>query len=286
MTGSGADADDLVQETFARALEHPPPDRSRSLRPWLLKVAMNLARDQLRKRRRRAYPGQWLPEPVELADELLSASEPASNSPERRYSTLESLSFAFLRALEALTPAQRAVLLLRDAMDVSVRETGELLDMSEANVKVTLHRARKAMASYERVRQPPSEEVRERVNRVLSHLLVAMATGDLAAVESLLSDGAVAISDGGGLTTAAGKPVLGKSKIARMYVKLASKASPAGRAELKQINGAPAVVGADPDVGRPAARRYVLRIELDEHGLIREIHSVLSPLKLASLFPL
>jgi len=61
MTGSAADADDLVQETFVRALERPPPRTDLPWRPWLTRVAMNLARDALRRRRRRGYVGPWLP---------------------------------------------------------------------------------------------------------------------------------------------------------------------------------------------------------------------------------
>ncbi|MFW6197805.1 MAG: RNA polymerase sigma factor, partial [Myxococcota bacterium] len=55
MTGSAADADEIVQETFARALSRPPGDLEPSLRPWLVRVAMNLARDALRRRRRQSY---------------------------------------------------------------------------------------------------------------------------------------------------------------------------------------------------------------------------------------
>src|SRR6478736_2865651 len=65
MTGSSSDADDLVQETFVRALEHPPVDTAAAWRPWLVRVAMNLARDQLRRRKRRDYHGVWLPPPIE-----------------------------------------------------------------------------------------------------------------------------------------------------------------------------------------------------------------------------
>jgi RNA polymerase sigma-70 factor (ECF subfamily) len=64
MTGSSADADDLVQETFVRAIERPPADLALSWRPWLVRVAMNLCRDALRRRKRRGYPGFWLPPPV------------------------------------------------------------------------------------------------------------------------------------------------------------------------------------------------------------------------------
>src|SRR5262249_62214081 len=65
LTGSTADADDLVQETFVRALEHPPVDTDQPWRPWLVRVAMNLSRDQLRRRKRRRYHGVWLPAPID-----------------------------------------------------------------------------------------------------------------------------------------------------------------------------------------------------------------------------
>jgi RNA polymerase sigma-70 factor (ECF subfamily) len=145
MTGNAADADDLVQETFVRALERPPRRTDEPMRPWLVRVAMNLSRDLLRRRRRRDYAGPWLPSPVETDEESLPSYEPAApseDSPAARYDLLESLSFAFLLALEALTPQQRAVLLLRDVFDYSTAETAAALDLTEANVKVTLLRAR------------------------------------------------------------------------------------------------------------------------------------------------
>ena len=69
MTGSAADADDVVQDTFVRAIEHPPARTDEPLRPWLVKVALNLSRDVLRRRKRREYVGPWLPSPIDTADE-------------------------------------------------------------------------------------------------------------------------------------------------------------------------------------------------------------------------
>ena len=127
MTGCAADAEDIVQETFTRALERPPARTSDPWRPWLVRVAMNLARDQLRRRRRQRYIGPWLPSPIETGDEVaVPAVEPAlagGDTTAGRYDVLESVSFAFLIALEALTPQQRAVLLLRCVFDYDVRET-------------------------------------------------------------------------------------------------------------------------------------------------------------------
>lgn len=284
MAGTAADADELVQETFARALEHPPPDPTLPWQPWLVRIAVNLARDLLRRRKVRGYPGQWLPEPVELDSALLQAASGSEASAERRYDTFESLSFAFLLALEVLTPTARAVLLLRDALDYSVRETSEALGISEANVKTTLHRARTAMAEYDRSKLARSAERDRLVENVLFRMLGAMATGDVAAFEALLSEDVRAISDGGGLTFAAAKPVQGRGKVARMYIKLAAGASPSGTVNVVPVNGSPGIVGEDPDIKGPAAPRVVLRVELDRGGLIREIHSQLNPDKLRRLF--
>src|SRR5690242_19315982 len=163
MTGSAADADDIVQDTLVRAIERPPQRTDEPVRPWLVKVALNLSRDVLRRRKRREYVGPWLPSPIDTSDE----SAPPSHEPsvdgretlEARYDLLESVSIAFLVALEQLTPRQRAVLLLRDVFDYSVKETADALDLSEANVKTTHHRARNVMATYDRERIRPTPAV-------------------------------------------------------------------------------------------------------------------------------
>src|SRR5262249_9608157 len=151
------DADDLVQETMLRAIEKPPPD-SNEMRPWLVRVAMNLARDHLRRRKRRAYVGPWLPSPVD--DDALEIPVEAAGA-EGRYDLLESASLAFLLALEALSPKQRAVLLLIDVFDYSVRETAEALGLSESNVKTTHHRARRALEGYDGARVRPTRDLTE-----------------------------------------------------------------------------------------------------------------------------
>ena len=141
-TSRGADADDIVQESFVRALQRPPADRDRPWRPWLVRVAVNLGRDLLRRRRRRGgYEGQWLPSPIETEP---PSHEPADErgSPAARYDLLESVSFAFLLALEALTPMQRATLLLRDVFDYSGREAARALGISEASARVGRRTAR------------------------------------------------------------------------------------------------------------------------------------------------
>ncbi len=125
LTGSAAGADDLVHDSFVRAMERPPPDQSGGLERWLVRVATNLSLDELRRRKRQAYSGEWLPAPVDIEARLglaVDTDESAEAGPEARYGLLESRSFAFLIAMEALDPRQRAVLILRDALDYSARE--------------------------------------------------------------------------------------------------------------------------------------------------------------------
>jgi RNA polymerase sigma-70 factor (ECF subfamily) len=152
MMGSAADVDDLVQDTLGRALERPPADLSQPLRSWLTRVAVNLSRDSLRRRRREGYLGPWLPTPIETSAEV-STSQPTSAA---RYGQLESASFAFLLALESLNPKQRAVVLLRDVFEYSTHETAEVIGASEPNVKQIHLRARRALGQYDAARVKPS----------------------------------------------------------------------------------------------------------------------------------
>lgn len=287
MTGIAADADDLVQETFLRALERPPPRTDIELRPWLVRVALNLARDSLRRRRRRAYAGPWLPAPIETdegATPALEANLPGLGSTEGRYDLVESVTFAFLLALEALTPRQRAVLLLRDVFDYSVRETAAALDVSEASVKTTHHRARRAMAAYDRDRRPPTAGLRDETRRMLAEFLGAVFAGDAARVEALLAADARAVSDGGGEFHAARVPVHGCAKVALFFRRIAARRAPGAlRLDVRTLNGLPAVV-ADFGAGKPGdPPRGVIRVEVGPDGLIREVHAVLATRKLAAI---
>ncbi len=289
MTGVSADADDLVQETYARALATPPA-RTEELRPWLTRVAVNLARDLLRRRRREGYVGPWLPSPLDTGEEELpppgvEARFPGGGSTEGRYALLESVSFAFLLALEALSPKQRAVLLLRDVFDYSVREVAEALAMSEHNVKVVHHRARAAMAAYDRARCLPTRELQARTRAALEGFLGALLAGDVAAAESLLASDVRALSDGGGQARAARVPVQGLPRVFLLYRRLLELRGPAVAVELRMLNGLPAVVAVYPPSERDPllSTRMVLRVELGADGRIAQVHTVLTDRKLAGL---
>lgn len=284
MTGSVADAEDLVQETFARALERPPARSDLPWMPWLVRVAVNLARDHLRRRKRHAYVGPWLPAPIETDRfaELLpapAAAEPSATA--GRYELLESVSFAFLLALEALSPSQRAVLLLCDVLEYAGREAAEALGMSEANVRQTLGRARRAMAAYDHGRTRPGAALTERTRDALGRFLLHLAQRDAAGIESLLAEDVVAWNDGGGEFAAARKLVRGRARVARFHVKIGRGVLP--RIRPVTLNGVPAIV-AEFDHALPhLARRFAIVPELDADGRLRAIYTVVATRKLAGL---
>jgi RNA polymerase sigma-70 factor, ECF subfamily len=191
------------------------------------------------------------------------------------------VSFAFLLALEALTPLQRAVLLLRDVFDYSVRETATALGQSEANVKTTHSRARRRLETYEAERQPPTATVRERTQDTLYRFLAALQAGDVPAVEALLARDAQSLSDGGGEFHAARNVVTGRDKVARLCVGLA-RFVPV-HAELRELSGLPTLVMEHAQIGPGWARRSVLQCEIDAGGLIRRVYSVLASRKLTAV---
>jgi RNA polymerase sigma-70 factor (ECF subfamily) len=287
MTGNAADADDIVQETFVRAIENPPRRLDRPLRPWLVRVAMNLSRDYLRRRRRRAYVGPWLPSPVptDEADSPASYEPPAptEDSPAARYDMLESISFAFLLALEALTPSARAVLLLRDVFDYSTAETAEALDITEASVKVILHRARRRMSEYDKDRHASSPRQTAETHRALEQFLLYLSTRDQEGMERLLTEDVVDLSDGGGQVAAARQAIRGRDKVLRLLFGLAAKFTTLPRFTFRLLNGQPALL-IEGDYNRPGiASRFTLGIEVDRTGRIKQFNFVLAPDKLSAL---
>jgi RNA polymerase sigma-70 factor (ECF subfamily) len=282
LTGNAADADDIVQESFVRALQRPPADRDRPWRPWLVRVAVNLGRDLLRRRRRRGgYEGQWLPSPIESEP---PSHEPAdeSGSPAARYDLLESVSFAFLLALEALTPTQRAILLLRDVFDYSAREAARALGLTEANARTTHLRARRALAAYDARRRPLPAEVQQKETAALRTFLACVSAGDVAGVEAMLAADARAMSDSGGEFHSNRVPVVGRSKVAALLVGVVKGVGRLRRAELRLLNGHPAVLAErEPKAG--FGTRWVTQVEFDDRGLIRSVYTVLATRKLSAI---
>ena len=287
MTGNAADAEEIVQETFVKALETPPRDMEKSLRPWLIKVAINLCRDLLRRRRKAPYVGPWLPSPIPTDDLQANAHrEPESapeDSPLARYDMMESISVAFLLALEALPPAQRAVLLLRDVFDYTTCETAEALGMTEANVKITLHRARRSMRAYDKARAPSRLADQELMRSALERFLLYLKTRDVEGLERLLTEDVVVVSDGGGEVKALLEVMRGREKVLILVTRLYEAYRDVTQTSLCVLNGQPAVFVERQESRPDHASRYTMQCELDDMGHISRMNFVFAPSKLAAL---
>jgi RNA polymerase sigma-70 factor (ECF subfamily) len=285
LTGSADDADDVVQEAFARLaaapLERPPEELGR----WLARVATNLGIDALRRRRRRAYTGSWLPSPVETPeDDPLAALASDAPDPERRYGLAESATFAFLVALEALPPRQRAALLLRDVLGHSAAEAAALLGTTEGNLRVLHLRARRTLAPYDAARCVPTPELRARHAAALARFLACLDAHDARGLEALLTEDVETVTDAAGEYTALAVPLVGRERVARLYLTAALHRRAGGtRQESRLVNGLPAAWITLLAPVRRQAPRTLLRCELDAAGRIRLIHAVLAPAKLRAL---
>jgi RNA polymerase sigma-70 factor (TIGR02960 family) len=177
MLGSFDDSEDLVQETFTRAWRSREQFEGRSsVRAWLYKIATNACLDALDKRPRKLSPAGevlWLqPYPDELLDELAD-EEPG---PEAAAVSRETIELAFLVAIQHLPPLQRAVLIIRDVLGYSARETASLLETTGPAVNSALQRARATMSEHLPERRlewapgtDPSSAERELLERLMAH---------------------------------------------------------------------------------------------------------------------
>ncbi|HTP01908.1 MAG TPA: sigma-70 family RNA polymerase sigma factor [Anaerolineales bacterium] len=208
--GSLTEAEDMVQETFLHAWRRLSTFEGRSsFRAWLYKIATNACLDALDKRRtRRLLPVNAVaaadpyspiaPPPAEISwlepfpDEWLA--DQAAANPETHYSAYESVSLAFLAALQTLPPRQRAVLILSDVLDWSAQEMADLLGTSPSAVASALRRARVTMAASYHGRSPEDNSARPpdpQTRQLLDRYVHAWQTADVDGLVDLLREDAV-----------------------------------------------------------------------------------------------
>jgi RNA polymerase sigma-70 factor (ECF subfamily) len=190
MLGSVDDAEDAVQEALARAWRGRATfQRAISVRAWLYRIATNACLDAI-ERRKRARGPEASPGVGPIPDDVLGDE---SGEPEARYDAHESVSLAFLTALQLLPPRQRAVLILRDVLAWRASEVAELLDLSVPAVNSVLHRARTRMSTRDRaatVDRPTAAEP-GRLRTLLDRYVRAWESADVAGLVALLREEAL-----------------------------------------------------------------------------------------------
>ncbi len=202
MLGSSHDCEDMVQETLLRAwrARDTLADPAR-MRPWLYRIATNACLDELERRPRRVLASELGPaadpaapyaQPIDEAlwlepmpDAWLMAAE---QEPDARYHLRESVALAFVAALQVLTPAQRAALLLRDVVGMSADETADALGQTVSATNSALHRARTTIDERVARRDPASFEPTAEDAQALAAYVRAIAECDIDAMLALLHD--------------------------------------------------------------------------------------------------
>jgi RNA polymerase sigma-70 factor (ECF subfamily) len=260
MIGSAADAEDVLQETWLRWADVDLDD-VRDPRAYLVRITTRQALNRMRtvQRQRETYVGPWLAEPMLTTPDVADDVELA-----------DSVSLAMLCVLETLTPAERAVFVLREVFDLPYDDIAAAVDRTPAAVRQLAHRAR----SHVEARRPRIEvSLRER-NAVVDRFLAAANTGDIQSLMDVLAPDVVLVTDGGGKKRAALRPILGRDKVMRF---MAGVADPAATAELRTVNGGPALcVVIDGEVDS-------IVTFLVEDGLVTGMYAVRNPEKLSRL---
>lgn len=261
MLGSAADAEDVLQEVWLRwaEVEHTEVLEPRA---YLVRITTRLALNRMRTvaRRREAYVGPWLPEPLltvpDVADDVALA---------------DSLSTAMLLVLETLTPTERAVFVLREVFDVGYDEIAAAVDKSPAAVRQIAHRAR----SHVGARRPRATVTTGEREAVFARFVQAAATGDLQSLMDVLAPDVVLLTDGGGVKKAALQPIRGAEKVVRFLSAVAGAGAAA--ADVVQVNGGPALRLFAED-GLDTVGTFLI-----EDGLVTAIYFVRNPDKLSRL---
>jgi RNA polymerase sigma factor (sigma-70 family) len=237
LLGSLADAEDAVQETYARwyAMSRQQQDAIESPGAWLTTVASRICLDVLgsARVRRERYVGEWIPEPLPEPGEWTGG---ISADPADRVTLDESVSMAFLVVLESMTPAERVAFVLHDVFRYPFAQVADITGRTAAACRQLASSARRRISAA----QPPAPPTAQRAS-IVRDFRRAWEAKDIGALIGLLDPGATAIADGGGLVSASLVPIQGGERIARYMAELAVRAPDMTLLE-RTVNGQPGLV--------------------------------------------
>ena len=259
MLGSAADAEDILQETWLR-WAGVDLATVRDQRAYLVRITTRQALSRLRTlgRRKESYVGPWLPEPLLTAPDVAEDVELA-----------DSVSMAMLLVLETLTPAERAVFVLREVFELEYDEVAQAVGKSPAAVRQIAHRARAHVAA-----RRPREVVSPAETRdAFEAFQQAIETGELQRLLDILAPDVVFLGDGGGVVPAALAPVVGADMVTEVLGRIAAAVS----VQPAQVNGYPALI-----LRLNGEINTVIAVRIDD-GLITGLYAVRNPEKLSHM---
>jgi RNA polymerase sigma-70 factor (TIGR02957 family) len=277
MTGSVGDAEDIVQDAFlgltrARQAGTTITDQKAYLTTAVTRLGINYLSSA--RVRRETYVGDWLPEPV-----VVPAGAPG---PAEHAELADSLSMAFLVLLEALSPVERAVFMLREVFGYGYRDVARITGKTEVNCRQIYARAKQRIAAGGQVRDGALPAARRAEGEELARrFFEAAAGGDMDSLLGMLAPDVVLHGDGGGKAQTIGRPLAGRLRVMRLLAGLFRRGRILGTSlRLAWVNGQPGAVMYD------AEGRVLSVVELDvADGVVQAIRSVVNPDKLGHIGP-
>jgi RNA polymerase sigma factor (sigma-70 family) len=243
LLGSLTEAEDAVQETYTRWYAMSAEQRQAIESPggWLTTVASRICLDLLgsARARRELYVGEWLPEPLPTSAEqpVAAAADPAD-----RVTLDESVTMAFLVVLETMTPAERVAFVLHDVFRYPFTDVAEIVGRTPAACRQLASSARRRV----RASRPTATPAAQRATAVANAAIVrdfkaAWEAKDISALIGLLDPGATAVADGGGLVSAALRPIEGGEQVARYLAGIVGRLARL-TITARTVNGQPGLV--------------------------------------------
>jgi RNA polymerase sigma-70 factor (ECF subfamily) len=225
MIGSAGDAEDVVSDGWLRLVSADAREPILDIQAWAAVTVTRLALDLLSSARvrRERYVGPWLPEPV----------VETTNDPADRVTLDESVSYALMVVLETLSPAERTTWVLHDLFGLPFPEVADIVGRTPAAVRQLAARARRHVAdNAPRLTVSATEH-----DAAVDAFLAASAGGDLAGLLQVLDPDVVLTADGGGVVSAARRPVLGADRVSRFILGIAENIREGQHLETVPVNG-------------------------------------------------
>jgi len=245
--GSHAEAEDVVADCWLRLVTADAAEPVRDVESWAVVAVSRMALDVLRSARvrREQYVGPWLPEPVLTGSGSegtavrgvagAGSSAAYGGDPADKVTLDDEVSYALLVVLETLSPPERTAFVLHDLFGLPFAEIASVVGRSPVAVRQLASRARRQVRSHGGVPAADSPERR----RVVAAFEVAVTSGDLTGLIHVLDPDVVLVSDGGGVVTAALRPIKGADRVGRFLLGVAAKGQSKGRIARVDVNGAP-----------------------------------------------
>ncbi|MBB5867723.1 RNA polymerase sigma-70 factor (ECF subfamily) [Allocatelliglobosispora scoriae] len=211
LLGSLADAEDAVQETYARwyAMSEQQQEAIESPGAWLTTVAGRICLDVLgsARVRRERYVGEWVPEP------LPDSARWIGGDPADLVTLDETVGMAFLVVLDSMTPAERVAFVLHDVFCHSFAEVAEIVGRTPAACRQLASSARRRIRALQASAVPAGQRV-----EIVRDFKKAWEAKDIGALIGLLDPAATAVADGGGQASTVLRPIVGSEQIARYAI--------------------------------------------------------------------